>query len=317
MRNANAVGQPKGGVGPSLAAQGFVAPITLSHHRSAQALDRRHRERRLQRLHPGRGHHRAGAGREHLRGQRRFFSRIVGKHGAEGRRRGPLQPDQHPPRRDLQRQLRLQRVGNGRGLCRLSARRAVQLYAGAGKQLLQPQPLYGGLCAGQLEAPSRLLPSITACAGIASAPGARNSTNCKRWSRASSRRSFPARRRGWSSPATLACRLAGPGAQRLFSALWHRVHACLHHVLAAPADRLCRARPASALGYGIFYTAYEGLSAGIMSANPPYGYTYTSAAPPLFSSPFTVAATRRRRGAALPAAEGALRRQPGQSRTPP
>ena len=45
------------------------------------------------------------------------------------------------------------------------------------------------------------------------------------------------------------------------------------------------------LGYGIFYTAYEGLSAGIMSANPPYGYTYTSAAPPLFESPFTVAAT--------------------------
>jgi hypothetical protein len=45
------------------------------------------------------------------------------------------------------------------------------------------------------------------------------------------------------------------------------------------------------LGYGIFYTAYEGLSAGIMSANPPYGYTYTSAAPPLFDSPFTVAAT--------------------------
>jgi hypothetical protein len=45
------------------------------------------------------------------------------------------------------------------------------------------------------------------------------------------------------------------------------------------------------LGYGIFYTAYEGLSAGIMSANPPYGFTYTSAAPPLFATPFTVAAT--------------------------
>jgi hypothetical protein len=41
----------------------------------------------------------------------------------------------------------------------------------------------------------------------------------------------------------------------------------------------------------MFYTAYEGLSAGIMSANPPYGYTYTSAAPPLFASPFTVSAT--------------------------
>ena len=37
------------------------------------------------------------------------------------------------------------------------------------------------------------------------------------------------------------------------------------------------------LGYGMYFTAYEGLSAGIMSANPPYGYTYTSAAPPLFA----------------------------------
>jgi hypothetical protein len=45
------------------------------------------------------------------------------------------------------------------------------------------------------------------------------------------------------------------------------------------------------LGYGMYFTAYEGLSAGIMSANPPYGYTYTSSAPPLFASPFTVAAT--------------------------
>jgi hypothetical protein len=35
-------------------------------------------------------------------------------------------------------------------------------------------------------------------------------------------------------------------------------------------------------GYGLFYTAFEGLSAGIMSANPPYGYDYTSLAPPLF-----------------------------------
>jgi hypothetical protein len=53
-------------------------------------------------------------------------------------------------------------------------------------------------------------------------------------------------------------------------------------------------------GYGIFYTAYEGLSAGIMSANPPYGYTYTSAAPPLFESPFTVAATGANAGQRFP-----------------
>ena len=54
------------------------------------------------------------------------------------------------------------------------------------------------------------------------------------------------------------------------------------------------------LGYGIFYTAYEGLSAGIMSANPPYGFSYTSAAPPLFASPFTVAATGADAGQRFP-----------------
>ena len=54
------------------------------------------------------------------------------------------------------------------------------------------------------------------------------------------------------------------------------------------------------LGYGMFYTAYEGLSAGIMSANPPYGYTYTSAAPPLLENPFTVAATGANAGQRFP-----------------
>ena len=63
----------------------------------------------------------------------------------------------------------------------------------------------------------------------------------------------------------------------------------------------------------MFYTAYEGLSAGIMSANPPYGYTYTSAAPPLFASPFTVAATGANAGQRFPlqqVAYGASLRNP-------
>ena len=60
-------------------------------------------------------------------------------------------------------------------------------------------------------------------------------------------------------------------------------------------------------GYGLFYTAYEGLSAGIMSANPPYGYTYTSAAPPLFAQPFIVAATGTNAGQRFPLQKVALR----------
>jgi len=81
----------------------------------------------------------------------------------------------------------------------------------------------------------------------------------------------------------------------------------LHKLTGAPGQTSVR------LGYGIFYTAYEGLSAGIMSANPPYGYTYTSAAPPLFATPFTVAATGADAGQRFPlqkVAYGASRANP-------
>ena len=41
--------------------------------------------------------------------------------------------------------------------------------------------------------------------------------------------------------------------------------------------------------YGIFYTAFPGLSAGIMYSVPPFGYNYLSPAPPLFATPFVTA----------------------------
>jgi len=66
-------------------------------------------------------------------------------------------------------------------------------------------------------------------------------------------------------------------------------------------------------GYGIFYTAIEGLSAGIMSANPPYGYSYTSVAPPLFETPFVTAASGTDGGQRFPspiAAAGASAANP-------
>ncbi len=51
-----------------------------------------------------------------------------------------------------------------------------------------------------------------------------------------------------------------------------------------------RGRTVARAGFGVFYTAFEGLSAGIMSANPPYGYDYDSLAPPFASNPFISAA---------------------------
>jgi len=59
-------------------------------------------------------------------------------------------------------------------------------------------------------------------------------------------------------------------------------------------------------GYGLFYTAIEGLSAGIMSANPPYGYDYTSLAPPLFETPFLTAASGQDIGQRFPEATPAF-----------
>jgi hypothetical protein len=45
------------------------------------------------------------------------------------------------------------------------------------------------------------------------------------------------------------------------------------------------------LGFGRFFSAVEGVSAGVMVGDAPYGSTYSSPAPPLFSNPFVTAST--------------------------
>jgi outer membrane receptor protein involved in Fe transport len=52
--------------------------------------------------------------------------------------------------------------------------------------------------------------------------------------------------------------------------------------------------------YGLFYTAFQGLSAGIMYGVPPYGYNYLSPAPPLFETPFITAADGANNGQRFP-----------------
>jgi len=52
--------------------------------------------------------------------------------------------------------------------------------------------------------------------------------------------------------------------------------------------------------YGRFYTAIEALTIGVMSANAPYGTTYTSPAPPLFATPFITAASGQNVGQYFP-----------------
>ena len=69
-------------------------------------------------------------------------------------------------------------------------------------------------------------------------------------------------------------------------------------------------------GYGVYYTAIEGLSAGIMSANPPYGMDFDSFGPPLFETPFVIAATGEDVGQRFPspiATPGASAENPNRS----
>jgi Carboxypeptidase regulatory-like domain len=52
--------------------------------------------------------------------------------------------------------------------------------------------------------------------------------------------------------------------------------------------------------YGIFYTAFPGLAAGIMYSVPPFGFNYLSPGPPLLETPFITAATGVNNGQRFP-----------------
>jgi hypothetical protein len=54
-------------------------------------------------------------------------------------------------------------------------------------------------------------------------------------------------------------------------------------------------------GFGVFYAAIQGETLGLISDNAPYGFTYTSPAPPLFNTPFVDAATGNVEGQRFPA----------------
>jgi hypothetical protein len=57
-------------------------------------------------------------------------------------------------------------------------------------------------------------------------------------------------------------------------------------------------------GFGMFYTAIEALTVSVAAVNAPYGTTYSSPAPPLFSNPFVSAATGQDNGQPFPATLG-------------
>jgi len=53
-------------------------------------------------------------------------------------------------------------------------------------------------------------------------------------------------------------------------------------------------------GFGMYYTSIEALTVGVLAANAPYGTTYSSPAPPLFSNPFVTASNGQNLGQYFP-----------------
>ncbi|HZT76066.1 MAG TPA: TonB-dependent receptor [Vicinamibacterales bacterium] len=68
----------------------------------------------------------------------------------------------------------------------------------------------------------------------------------------------------------------------------------LHAIFGDPDRSTVRA------SYGLFYTAFQGLSGGIMYSIPPFGYNYISPAPPLLDQPFITAADGTNNGQPFP-----------------
>jgi len=68
----------------------------------------------------------------------------------------------------------------------------------------------------------------------------------------------------------------------------------LGKILGGPGQSSVRA------GFGMYYTAIEALTLGILAGNAPFGITYSSPAPPLFAMPFITASTGQFQGQPFP-----------------
>ena len=78
-------------------------------------------------------------------------------------------------------------------------------------------------------------------------------------------------------------------------------------VAASWAPAALRSKTVVRAGYGLYYSAFEGLSAGIMSGNPPYGFTDTLPAPTLLTEPFRGGRQRAKHRATFSADAGEVR----------
>jgi hypothetical protein len=73
-------------------------------------------------------------------------------------------------------------------------------------------------------------------------------------------------------------------------------HTPLGEILGGPGKTSIRA------GFGMYYTSIEALTVGILAGNAPFGITYSSPAPPLFATPFITASNGQNQGQTFPVA---------------
>ena len=85
----------------------------------------------------------------------------------------------------------------------------------------------------------------------------------------------------------------------------HKYSGVLGSLLGNPGDTSIR------LGAGRFFTGVEGITAGVMAGDPPYGTTYSSPVSPLFSNPFIDAGTGYNEGQRFPLSFPAFGASPG------
>src|ERR1700691_4788988 len=71
-------------------------------------------------------------------------------------------------------------------------------------------------------------------------------------------------------------------------------HGLAGRILGGPGKTSLRA------GFGMYFTSIEALTIGVLAANAPYGTTYSSPAPPLFSNPFVTASNGQNLGQYFP-----------------
>ena len=270
LRNANVIGQPQGGLGVSLAAQGFVTNGVPGFTVQAPQFE----------------------GVENIvfpsfvmgvpiTNETQInntlylsdtVSKVIGTHTLKIGGQFHCGPGERASQRDVQRNLQHRWNRNRLRLCRLPDRCAEQFHAILRPAFLPAKSICGTLCARQLAGANRSDHQLRTALGLHHAVLGEVQPDCRPSSRAGSRSSIRARRKGWWFPAIRESRVRFRRRRQITSPRESGLptrprfdDGILKTIFGDSGKSSIRA------SYGIFYTAFPGLSTGVMYAVPPFG----------------------------------------------